>query len=299
MIEIKNLTKQFGDFKAIDKLDCTILKGNVYGLVGVNGAGKSTLLRTIAGIYEANEGEVLIEGVSVFDNAKIKNKIAFVPDDLFFLKSCNLKRMSKLYSACYKNFSFEKFENLLKLFKLDKEKNINTFSKGMKRQASTILALSTNAEYLLLDETFDGLDPIMRNLLKDIIYREVYERKATAVISSHALRELEDTCDQLALMHKGGIILESDVSNLKTSLYKVQVAFSDEFDKSKFDDIEVLKFKMVGKVASLIVRSQEDDVLEKIKAKTPILLEVLPLTLEEIFIYEMNALGIEYGEEDN
>ena len=218
MITASNLTKRFGDFYALNRLNCTIPEGCIYGLVGSNGAGKSTLLRLISGIYRPDGGSVAIDGQSVFDNPDVKNRLVFVPDELFFLPRSNMKRMAELYANLYERFSLEKFERLTRLFSLNPNQNIATFSKGMKRQAATILALCCNADYILFDETFDGLDPVMRNLVKTLLYDDVLERKATAVITSHSLRELEDTCDQLALLHKGGIIFESDIGNLKTSV---------------------------------------------------------------------------------
>ena len=184
----------------------------------------------------------------------------------------------------------------MKEFSLDPNKNLNTFSKGMRRQAATILALSCCADYILFDETFDGLDPVMRNLVKTLLYREVMERNATAVITSHSLRELEDTCDQLALLHKGGIIFESDVDHLKTSLFKVQIAFSDEYGKERFEGIDTLSYSKHGSVASMIVRGDREETEAKLKAMEPVLFEVLPLSLEEVFVYEMGQRGYEFSE---
>ena len=296
MITASNLTKRFGDFYALNRLNCTIPEGCIYGLVGSNGAGKSTLLRLISGIYRPDGGSVAIDGQSVFDNPDVKNRLVFVPDELFFLPRSNMKRMAELYANLYERFSLEKFERLTRLFSLNPNQNIATFSKGMKRKAATILALCCNADYILFDETFDGLDPVMRNLVKTLLYDDVLERKATAVITSHSLRELEDTCDQLALLHKGGIIFESDIGNLKTSLFKVQVAFSEDYDKTKFDGISVLSYTKHGSVASLIVRGDREQTEAKIKAMQPILFEILPLSLEEVFVFEMDALGYEFSE---
>lgn len=296
MITATNIVKRFGDTFALDRLNCSIPEGCVYGLVGSNGSGKSTLLRLISGIYKPEAGTVEIDGKPVYDNPDVKKRIAFVPDELFFLGNTNLNRMEKLYASVYENFSHERFQTLLKDFSLNPFANISTFSKGMKRQASTILALACNTDIFLFDETFDGLDPVMRNLVKNLLYREVLERKATVVITSHSLRELEDTCDQLALLHKGGIIFQSDVDHLKTSLFKVQVAFADEYDRDRFCGIETLAFSKRGSVASLIVRGDRDETEAKIIAMNPVLFEVLPLSLEEVFVYEMGQLGYEFSE---
>ncbi|MBR0437274.1 MAG: ABC transporter ATP-binding protein [Clostridia bacterium] len=296
MITASNLTKRFGDFYALNRLNCAIPEGCIYGLVGSNGAGKSTLLRLISGIYRPDGGSITVDGQKIFDEPDVKSRLVFVPDELYFLPRANMKRMANLYANVYPHFSFEKFEQLTRLFNLNPNQNIATFSKGMKRQAATILALSCSADYILFDETFDGLDPVMRNLVKTLLYDDVLDRKATAVITSHSLRELEDTCDQLALLHKGGIIFESDIGNLKTSLFKVQVAFSEEYDKTKFAGITILSYSKHGSVASLIVRGDRDETTAKINAMQPVLFEILPLSLEEVFVFEMDALGYEFSE---
>lgn len=291
MIIANNVTKKFDDFPALNSLSCKIPDGSVYGLVGANGAGKSTFLRLIMGIYQADTGEIKIDGEDVYENTKAKHRMVFVADELFFLPQSSMNRMAKLYMASYPNFSFERYEYLTGVFGLDPKKNVNTFSKGMRRQASTILALSCMADYIFFDETFDGLDPVMRNLVKKVIYDDISARQATAVITSHSLRELEDVCDQLALLHKGGILFESDIQDLKTSLFKMQVVFDYPYEKELFDGIEVLNFNKKGSVSNLIIRGDGDEVTNKISAKAPLLLEILPLSLEEVFIYEMETLG--------
>lgn len=291
MICAKNLTMKFDDFTALKRMNCEIPEACIYGLVGSNGAGKSTFLRLISGIYRPDSGEVTIDGQPVYENPEVKNRILYVPDELYFLPQANMERMAELYSSIYEKFNYERFYNLTKTFGLNPKANINTFSKGMKRQAATILALSSMPEILLFDETFDGLDPVMRNLVKQVIYNDVLERKTTTIITSHSLRELEDTCDQLALLHKGGIVFESDIQNLKTSLFKVQVAFKEHFDRTKFEGVDMLNYTQAGSVATFIARGDRDAVSASIRAKNPLLLDVLPLNLEEVFIYEMEALG--------
>lgn len=296
MISVNCLTKRFDSFTAIDGLNCSIPEGCIYGMVGSNGAGKSTLLRLISGIYKPDAGSVTIDGEKTYENAAVKDRLVFVPDELYFLPRSNLVRMAKLYSSVYSKFSTERFRELVSTFRLDPTANLGTFSKGMRRQAATILALSCNADYILFDETFDGLDPVMRNLVKNLLYDDVMSRRATAVITSHSLRELEDTCDQLALLHKGGIIFESEIDDLKTSLFKVQVAFEGDYDRSKFSSIEMLSFSKKGSVSSLIVRGDRDQTEATIRAMKPILFEILPLSLEEVFVYEMDALGYEFSD---
>ena len=291
MICVENVTKKFDGFAALRGLNCSIPESCVYGLVGSNGAGKSTFLRLISGIYRADAGTVTFDGTPIYENPEVKGKILYVPDELYFLPQSNMNRMAQLYRAMYPNFSNERFAELVRTFGLDPYANINTFSKGMKRQAATILALSSMPQYLFFDETFDGLDPVMRNLVKRVIYNDVLERKTTTIITSHSLRELEDACDQLALLHKGGIVFESDIQNLKTTLFKIQVAFSEKYDRSKFSEIEMLSYTQVGSVATFIARGEKEAVSAKIRAMSPVLLDVLPLNLEEVFIYEMEALG--------
>lgn len=296
MICAENVTMKFDHFAALSQLNCQIPNGCIYGLVGSNGAGKSTFLRLISGIYRPTSGKISFDGAAVYENPDIKQRIVFVPDEQYFIPGANLLRMAGMYAALYKSFSFERFHNLTKTFGLSETANIGTFSKGMKRQASTILALSAMPDYLFFDETFDGLDPVMRNLVKQVIYNDVMERNTTTIITSHSLRELEDTCDQLALLHKGGIVFESDIQNLKTQLFKVQVAFDGEFDRSRFASIEILNYTQMGSVATFIARGEREAVVAKIREMKPILLDVLPLNLEEVFVYEMEALGYAFKE---
>ena len=202
-----------------------------------------------------------------------------------------MKKMANMYRAVYPSFSYERFHELSSVFGLDLKASINTFSKGMKRQAATILALAVQPQYLFFDETFDGLDPVVRNLVKTVIYNDVAERKTTVIITSHSLRELEDTCDQLALLHKGGIVFESDIQNLKTSLFKIQIALGTPYDRSVFGDIPMLEYNQKGSVATFILRGDREEIKAKLSRLDPLVLEILPLTLEEVFVHEMEALG--------
>ncbi len=291
MIHAENVTMQFGNFTALNHLTCTIPDSCIYGLIGSNGAGKSTFLRLISGVYRPAEGDITVDGQPVWENPAAKADILYVPDDLYFLPQSNMQRMADFYQSIYPRFSMERFRTLTATFKLNPTANLNTFSKGMRRQAATILALSSLPKYLFFDETFDGLDPVMRNLVKQVIYNDVLERKTTTIITSHSLRELEDGCDQLALLHKGGIVFESDVQNLKTSLIKIQIGFKEPFDRSRFADLELVSYTQVGSVASLIVRGEKEVLAPRLLSMQPALLDFLPLTLEEVFIYEMEALG--------
>ena len=265
MIKIQNLTKRFQDFTALQNVTCTISTGCIYGMVGSNGAGKSTFLRTLTGVYQPDGGEVLIDGQPVWDNPAVKRRIAYVPDELYFLSGASLKRMARMYRALYPDFDADHFWKLCDKLQLPKNKSLGQFSKGMRRQAATILALATHPDYLFFDETFDGLDPVMRNYVKSLICEEVLDRGASAIITSHSLRELEDVCDQLALLHKGGLVLESDIEHLKTSQFKIQIAFHEEYDRSKFEGIQISHFEKSGSVCNMIVSGDREKIVQKLQ----------------------------------
>ncbi len=296
MIETKEITKKFDGFTAVNKLSCHIPDGSIYGMVGSNGAGKSTFLRMITGIYKPDEGEVLVDGENIFDNDKMKSRMIFVPDELYFLNGASLEKMADFYRDIYKTFDMDFFRELVKEFDLPMKKAIDRFSKGMKRQSSIILGLSIKPDYYIFDETFDGLDPIVRNHVKSIICKEVEASKSTAIITSHSLREMENLCDQLAFLHKGGLILENDVCNLKTSLFKVQLAFERGIEEVELKDCDILEKVKTGSVISIIARGDANAVEAQIKNMPTLFYDMLPLTLEEIFTYEMSALGYCFDE---
>lgn len=294
MIEVKNIVKKFDKFYAVNNLCCNIPDGSIFGIVGSNGAGKSTFLRMLAGVYRQNSGEITLDGKPIWENPSVKSQIVFVADEIFYLPNATMKRMASLYRAVYPDFDYDTFDNLMRVFNLDPKMNLSIFSKGMRRQASVILALSTRAKYFLFDETFDGLDPVMRNLVKKLICDEVAQRNATVIITSHSLRELEDICDQLALVHKGALVLQNDIQNLKTNQFKVQIAFNEEYDINKFEGINIVSFRKYGCVANMIVKENREDVVSKLTEMQPAILEVLPLSLEEVFTFEMEALGYSF-----
>lgn len=295
MIKTENLTKLFGDSVALENINCTIADGCIYGMVGSNGAGKSTFLRTISGVYKPDSGSATLDGEEIWENPNAKSKIAFVPDDLYYIPGGSLERMAKMYRSLYPQFDTDKFNKLTADLELPKNRGINTFSKGMRRQALTILALSCSPKYVFFDETFDGLDPVMRNYIKQLICEDIVDRGATAIITSHSLRELEDTCDQLALLHRGGLVLESDITDLKTTKYKIQIAFTEDYDRDKFKNIDIVRFTKQGSVANMIVKGSKEETVMKLSAMNPALLDVLPLTLDEVFTYEMEALGYTFN----
>lgn len=297
MINAENVTKHFEQFTALDHVTCNIEDGCIYGMVGSNGAGKSTFLRVLTGVYKANEGIVFYDGKNVYENPEVKEQIVYVADELYFLAGSNMNKMAKLYASVYDRFDMERFRHLTDVFKLDSKKNIASFSKGMKRQAAIILALSTKAKYMFFDETFDGLDPVMRNLVKKLICSDVAEYNTTAIITSHSLRELEDICDHLALLHKGGMVLDSDVLDLKTARFKVQIAFKESFDETKFSQLQMTRYRQSGSVATMIVNGDREQTAKVLQEMNPVILDILPLTLEEVFTYEMEALGYEFSDE--
>lgn len=296
MIKLSGVTKKFNDFTAIDKVNCEIPDGCIYGMVGSNGAGKSTVLRTLSGIYRADSGNVLINGYPVFDNYDIKKDIVFIGDDLYFLSGASPIRMAALYKRIYPDFDFQRFNQLIDYFKLDKKRSVNTFSKGMRRQTALILGLSAKPKYLFLDETFDGLDPIARKFVKSLIYNDVAERNMTTVVTSHSLRELEDLCDSLLLLHKGKVVLESGITGLKKDNFKVQVAFGFDYDESLFEGLNINSFKKQGTVSNFIVNDSEEKTKAFINEKNPTVFDILPLSLKEVFTLKMSNLGYDFSE---
>ena len=298
MLQAIDIKKKFGGNEVLKGVTVRVDRGEVVAIIGRSGSGKSTLLRCLNHLETIDSGEIRIDGEPVWDNPAVKRRIAYVPDELYFLAGANLNRMERMYRNLYPDFERDRFEKLRSHLQLPRNKSLGQFSKGMRRQAATILALSCRPDYLFFDETFDGLDPVMRNFVKKLICEDVLERGASAIITSHSLRELEDICDQLALLHKGGLVLESDIENLKTSQFKIQIAFRGEYDKSKFQGIQVSHYEKSGSVANLIVSGDRDEIVQKLRAMEPILLDVLPLTLEEVFTYEMETLGYTFQIDD-
>lgn len=294
MIKVDRVSKKYDNDFVLNNLSFNIKDNCIYGLVGANGAGKSTLLRIIMGIFDANMGSVTIDGEEVSHNVKLKQKMFFIPDDLFFYPGYTLIDMAKYYQSMYDEFDMDYLRELAKLLKLKENVKISNFSKGMKRQCALICAIATNADYMFFDETFDGLDPVIRNVMKKIIVKQMNKKKTTIVMTSHNLRELEDICDNLGLLYQGGILFESEIDTIKTNMYKVQISLKGDFDKDDFSDIDLLSYKKNGSVATLIIKDVDNTSKKKLAKKNPIILDYLNLTLEEIFIYEMEAMGYEF-----
>lgn len=295
MIKIDKLSKKYDNDFVLNELNCTIKDNCIYGLVGANGAGKSTLLRLIMGIYEPDNGVIAIDGEDAYDNEVLKQRMVFIPDDLFFYPSYTLLDTAKYYNSMYNNFDMDYFKELATIFNLNLNGRINSFSKGMKRQCALICAIATNADYMFFDETFDGLDPVVRNTMKKLLIRQMSKKDTTIVMTSHNLRELEDICDNLGLLYRGGILFESDIDTIKSNMFKVQISLDRSFDMDDFKDFDILSFKKQGSVATLIIKDENDECKKKLGEMNPIILDYLTLTLEEVFIYEMEALGYEFN----
>ena len=292
MIELENVSKKFDKITAIDGISAKIEEGHVFGLIGTNGAGKSTLMRLVTGVFRPDEGKILVDGESVYDNPAVKEKIFYISDDQYFFKSGTPKDMLKLYETYYPGFDREKWADLMGKFGLDTGRKINTFSKGMKKQLSVICGVCANTKYLLCDETFDGLDPVMRQAVKAIFVKEIEERGMTPVIASHNLRELEDICEYVGLLHKGGILFERDLDEMKLSIHKIQCVIKEEAMLQQIrSGMEVMTVENRGALYTFTVRGKREDVESYMEQLNPIFYELLPLSLEEIFISETEVKG--------
>ena len=295
MITTNNLTKIFDTTRALDSVGIEIEDGSIYGLVGSNGSGKSTLLRLISGIYSPDGGEILVEGVAPFENIQIKDFVTLVPDENYFFAQSTMDEMAVFYERMKSGFDRALYKFLCDHFPIDPAKKISTFSKGMKRQVALILAIATRPRYLLLDEAFDGLDPVIRAAVRKILADQISENGMTVIIASHNLRELEDICDHIGLLHKGKIIFEREIDESKLGFCKIQIAFKNPPDPSVFEQLNILQRNDSGSVSSLIVRGNSFEAAEYLETLNPLLVESVPLTLEEVFIHEMEVAGYDYS----
>ncbi len=292
MIEIKNIRKQFGDVPAIHDMSADIREGAVFGLVGTNGAGKSTFLRIVSGILKPDNGEVLIDGAPVYENSAAKEKLFFISDDQYYFPNASAKVMMEYYAMIYQDFDKRKFKEYLEKFGLDMDRKINTFSKGMKRQVSVLLGICANTKYLLCDETFDGLDPVMRQAVKSMFVSEIMGRDFTPIIASHNLRELEDICDHVGLLHQGGILFSKDLEEMKCMIHKVQCVIPVTSDEEQLlKELDVLQCTRSGSLLTITSRGAKSEIMERVERRNPLFCEILPLTLEEIFISETEVAG--------
>lgn len=296
MIKATNLIKRFDDFTALDRLDTVIEDGCICGLVGSNGAGKSTLLRLMAGVYQPTEGSITVDDEPIYENESIKQQIYFVPDDLYFFPGSTMDDIANYLKRIYVNWNQQRYEDLLTKFPMSRKQKLHTSSKGMRRQAALILALSCQPKYLLLDEAFDGLDPVLRLALRKIMADDVAQRGMTVLIASHNLRELEDVCDQVGLLHQGHILFQRELNDLKLGFCKVQAAFKPMIPEETLRSaLDILKLEISGSIVSIVARGAVDEVTEKLEQLQPLFCEAVPMMLEEIFIYEMEAVGYDYN----
>jgi len=294
MIKVKNVTKTFGDFKSLDDMTLTAKKGSVYGLIGPNGAGKTTIIKNIMGIYTPDSGSIEIMGEPVFENSALKQEVVYISDDLFFFAGYSIKAMANFYSGLYKNWSWERFESLKEVFKIDTKRKVKRLSKGMQKQVAFWLGICARPKVMILDEPVDGLDPVMRRNVWKILLQDVAENDMTVLVSSHNLRELEDVCDHVGIVHNGKVVLEKSLDDAKGNIHKIQVAFQGEMPENAGKDLEILHSESMGRVHLLIVKGDSDEIKGKLKKYEPIICDVLPLSLEEVFIYELGGMGYEF-----
>ena len=287
MLEMKNVTKTFSGFKALDDLSMHVPAGTVYGLVGPNGAGKSTAIRLLTGVYRPDSGEITMEGMQIFENTALKKRIGYIPDDIFYFPSATLEDMRKFYRGIYPDFDDALFERLYEVFQLPRKGQIRRFSKGMQKQAAFHLAICTRPDVLILDEPVDGLDPVMRRQVWSLILSDVAQRQTTVLISSHNLRELEDICDHVGIMDHGRMLLERSLADMQGSTVKLQIVGEVP------PDLDVLHESQSGRLKTLVVRGSVQEVAETVKAAAPVYFDILPLSLEEIFIYELGGVNYE------
>ncbi len=292
MIEVSGLSKNYDDIQAVDDITATIQEGSVFGLVGTNGAGKSTFLRMLCGVLKPAKGQVLIDGEDIYENEEAKKKVFYISDDQYFFANGTPYDMKKYYEKIYENFDNDEFFALMTKFGLQGNRKINTFSKGMKKQLAVILGICAKTKYLLCDETFDGLDPVMRQAVKSIFIAEMEDRGMTPIIASHNLRELEDICDHVGLLHKGGILLSKDLEEMKLSLHKIQCVFTDEEGRKQFlETVKPIKTEQRGSLYTLTIRGTREDLEKELSSVETVFSEIIPLSLEEIFISETEVVG--------
>ncbi len=287
MLQMRNVTKCFGNFKALDDLSMTVPQGAVYGLVGPNGAGKSTAIRLLTGVYRPDSGTVTMEGLPIFENPNVKSCICSIPDDVFFFPSATLEEMRKYYKGIYPNFDDVLYARLCEVFQLPQRSPIRRFSKGMQKQAAFHLSICTRPDVLVLDEPVDGLDPVMRRQVWSLILSDVAQRETTVLISSHNLRELEDICDHVGIMDHGKMLLERSLADMQGATHKLQIVGNED------PELEILHESNSGRLRTLIVRGSGEEIAAKAKLCSPAYFDVLPLSLEEIFIYELGGVSYE------
>lgn len=293
MIKVSDVSKSFDGFLALDKLSLNVPDGCVYGLIGPNGAGKTTIIKHLCGVYRQDSGSIEIDSQDVWENNEIKSKICFISDDVFSFHTYSIKDMARLYSGIYPNWNEERFNLLAEIFKIDTRRKVRRLSKGMQKQVAFWLGISTMPEIMILDEPVDGLDPVMRKNVWRLMLQDVAERGMTVLVSSHNLRELEDVCDHVGIMHNGKVVLEKSLDDVKGNIHKLQVAFAGHNLPEQINSLNILNKQSYGSITVLIVRGDGEELKSQINAMSPIIFDILPLTLEEVFIYELGGMGYE------
>ncbi len=294
MIQIENVTKRFEGHVALNCVNVSVASGSVYGLVGPNGSGKTTLIKCLCGVYRTDGGRTCIDGETVYDNPQLKGRISYIPDDLYFPPTYTPRDMATLYQSLYPSFSWERYRELSALFELDEKKRIAHFSKGMQKQVAFWVSMSCRPDVVVLDEPVDGLDPVMRKKVWSVLLQEVEQRQVTVLISSHNLRELEDVCDHVGILHRGEVLLQKALSDMKSDTFKLQIAFENEFPEALRQELTILNHMQTGRVHMLILRGTQEEILSTVEAYEPLLADLIPLTLEEVFIYELGGKGYDF-----
>ena len=294
MIKVLNVTKHFEDFEVLKSINLYIRKGTIYGLIGPNGAGKTTIINHINGVLKPECGEITIDGEAVYENEKIKRKILNISDDWFYFSTYTVKQMAKFYKDIYPEFSTERYEKLKEVFKISEKKQIRKMSKGQKKQVAFWLSLSAMPDVLILDEPLDGLDPVMRKQVLNLVIADVADRELTVLVSSHNLRELEDICDWVGIIHNGEMIIEKPLDDLKGNVQKLQLAFKEDFPEALKNALDILHLSKTGSVYTAIVKGDTDAISEIVSAANPLIFDKVSLTLEEVFIYELGGLGYDF-----
>lgn len=294
MIRVSAVTKYFDDCKVLDEISLHVLKGTIYGLIGPNGAGKTTVINHINGVLKPLSGDITIDGEEVYENENVKKKVLNISDDWFYYNTFTVKEMARFYSDMYPDFKWERYEAIKQVFRIDEKKQIRKFSKGMKKQVAFWLSLSAMPDVLILDEPLDGLDPVMRKQVLNLVIADVADREMTVLVSSHNLRELEDICDWVGIIHEGKMIAEKPLDDLKGNVHKYQAVFGEGGIGELENEEDVLHISKTGTVYNLIIRGSAQETEAKIRAMSPILCERVSLTLEEVFIYELGGLGYDF-----
>lgn len=294
MIKAKNITKKFGNVCALDGFNMNVEKGSIYGLIGPNGAGKTTIINHLAGVLKSDEGSIEIDGKPIIENNEVKQKVLCINDEWYYFAGYTVKEMAKFYKSMYHSFNQERYDELGKQLNISENIQIRSLSKGMKKQVAFRIVLSCMPDVLILDEPLDGLDPVMRKRILNIIISDVAEREMTVLVSSHNLRELEDLCDHVGIIHKGKMIIERSLNDLKGNILKLQLAFKEEFPEEITSKLNILHHSETGSVHTLIVKGDDAEIAKFIDSFSPVLCDRVKLTLEEVFIYELGGLGYDF-----